>query len=492
MKNTVVLYYPAIDFKPFYPYYWAPLSILSVAAPLVAEGFKVILLDGNLGNEESDRRVVKENLADCICFGISSMIGGGQLERGLEMSSYVKSLDGSIPIVFGGPLGTVIPEALFKDSTVDYVVRGQGEYPFLELVKLLQSGLPMTSIAGVVKRGDSEISKPAMYDKEFLPTYPWHLLDVEKYVRQDRLLGERVMNFISSQGCPHRCGYCSEVSSYGSRWKALMAERTLREVADLVKKFNLDGIKFYDSNFFVDKNRVIKFAQGLIDNGINISWAASAHPKGLKRLSSDLGLIRKSGLKRLLIGAESGSQASLNYINKGCTTEDIMDAAELCAQHDISSAFTFIVGMPGISDDVNATLEMALKMKKLSGNFEINIHFYAPLPGTPLYEEAIKLGYTPPSSLSEWSRYNYYVVQIPWLGKTVEKNVRLFGDLYSDFLYPPEWFLADLESKPIARMTYRLLRRLVELRCRLHFYSAPIEKYWLKRVFGKDMLKRGD
>lgn len=75
MKNTVILYYPAIDFKPFYPCFWAPLSILSVAAPLMAEGFKVILLDGNLGNRDSDIRVIKESLPDCICFGISAMIG---------------------------------------------------------------------------------------------------------------------------------------------------------------------------------------------------------------------------------------------------------------------------------------------------------------------------------------------------------------------------------------------------------------------------------
>lgn len=149
MKNTVILYYPAIDFKPFYPCYWAPLSILSVAAPLVAEGFRVILLDGNLGDVDADMRVIRENLSECICIGISSMIGGGQLERGLEMSSYVKSLNGNTPVVFGGPLGTIIPEVLFRDSTIDYVVRGQGEYPFLELVKLLQSGQSMKYVAGI-------------------------------------------------------------------------------------------------------------------------------------------------------------------------------------------------------------------------------------------------------------------------------------------------------------------------------------------------------
>jgi len=300
------------------------------------------------------------------------------------------------------------------------------------------------------------------------------------------------MNFVSSQGCPQKCGYCSEVSSYGCHWKALTAERTLREVSSLVKEHNLDGIKFYDSNFFVDRNRVVKFAQGLIDNGININWAASAHPKGLKRLGDDLGLVRKSGLRRLLIGAESGSQAALDYINKGCTTGDIMEAAELCAKHNISSAFTFIVGIPGVSDDVEATLEMALKMKKMCGDFEINIHFYAPIPGTPLYEEARRLGYKSPSSLPEWSKYNYYTIQVPWLDKAVERNVRLFGDLYIDFLYPPTWFLAELNSRPVARVIYRALRNLVEWRCKKHFYSVPIEKYWLKLAFGKNMLKRGD
>jgi len=163
MKNTVILYYPAVDFKPFYPYFWAPLSILSVAAPLVSERFKVILLDGNLGDEEADKRVIRDNISDCVCFGVSSMLGGGQLERGLKMSSFVKSLNGTIPVVFGGPLGTVIPAVLFQDENIDYVVRGQGENPFLELVKSLQIGESKKAIAGVVRRDDKEICKPVIY-----------------------------------------------------------------------------------------------------------------------------------------------------------------------------------------------------------------------------------------------------------------------------------------------------------------------------------------
>ena len=124
--------------------------------------------------------------------------------------------------------------------------------------------------------------------------------------------------------------------------------------------------------------------------------------------------------------------------------------------------------------------------------YQISIHFYAPLPGTPLYEDAKSFGYKPPKSLFEWSEYTYYAVQIPWLSKTTERKVRRFSDFYSDFLFPPTWFLTELNSKPIIKVMYEVLRVLAKLRCRLNFYSFPIERYWLEYTFGKNMLKRSD
>ena len=272
----------------------------------------------------------------------------------------------------------------------------------------------------------------------------------------------------------------------------MSAERMLTDIANLAKEYGLDGIKFYDSDFFVDKKRVVEFSKGLIDRGIRISWAASAHPKDVKRLHQEMAVLVQSGLKRILIGAESGSQLSLDYIKKGCTVEDIMEVAGICATHGLSTVFTFIVGIPGTSDDVEATLKMAFALKEMSGNFEVSIHFYAPLPGTPLYEEAKKLGYKPPESLKEWSEYDYCSVQIPWLSKATERKVRLFSDFYIDFLFPPTWFLSELKSRPVSKIAYRVLRFLAALRCKANFYAIPIERHWFRLMFGKSMMKRSD
>lgn len=485
-KDTVILYYPRVDFKPYYPCFWAPLSILSVAAPLVAKGLNVILLDGNLGDDESDLRTIRNNIQRCICIGISSMIGGNQLERGLQLASFVKFQKVDIPVVFGGPLASVISSELFKSPLVDYVIIGQGENPMSELVDSIRDK-KTKDIPGVMVKGECKREIPPLLDKNIFPPYPWNLLNVERYVRNDQYLGSRALNYVSSQGCPYRCGYCSEVASFGCKWKSLTAERTLNETLSLVRDYNLNGIKFYDSNFFVSPNRVIDFSKGLIDSQAGIKWSASAHPKGVIKLVDCFSTIKKSGLVRLLIGAESGSQDSLDYIKKGCRVEDTMLAAEICAKHGISSAFTFIVGIPGIDDDIEATLKMVLEMKKISGNFDIKVHFYAPFPGTPLYEEAKKLGYVPPASLHEWSGYDYYLIQTPWLNKKEESKVRRFGDFYCDFLYPPKWFVEEMMSKSVSRVVYRVLRKLVDLRCKIHFYNLPFEKAWFKMVTKKEI-----
>ncbi len=484
-QDTVILYQPKIDFAPYYPCFWAPLSILSVAAPLVSQGVRVILLDGNLEENQKDKEIIKDNLERCICVGISSMIGGNQLERGLNIARFIKDQRHGLPVILGGPATSVISEQLFEDPNIDYLVLGQGEQPVSDLVNNLIQGKNTENIHGIMSRNKREMLKPVFQDKNLFPPYPWYLLDAEKYIREDRYLGKRILNYASSQGCSYRCGYCSESASYSCHWKALTGERTFNEVKQLKINYNLDGIKFYDANFFVNPGRVIDFAKRLNDSNLQLNWGASAHPKGVIRLADNLAEIKKSGLNRLLIGAESGSQNTLDYIHKGCTVEDNILTAKLCAEHHISSAFTFIVGLPGIKDDISKTLEMVIKIKKISGEFDVKIHFYAPFPGTPLFSEAKEFGYHSPTTLREWSSYDYYLIQTPWVDKKEEDKIRRFGDFYCDFLYPPNWFLEVMKSKPISNEIYKVLRKVVELRCKIHFYGLPLEMNWFSNVTGK-------
>ncbi|XOA43105.1 MAG: B12-binding domain-containing radical SAM protein [Candidatus Nealsonbacteria bacterium] len=490
-QNTVILYQPKVDYKPYYPCFWAPLSILSVAAPLVAKGIEVIILDGNLEQHQQDKEIVRSNISNCLCVGITSMIGGNQLKRSLSFARFIKKEKTEIPIVFGGPLASVIPNQLLSSPEIDYVVYGQGEQPMLDLVNSLINGYKYKKIPGVITRENQDNFQISFLDKNNFPPYPWELIDVEKYIRSDNYLGQRVLNYVSSQGCPYRCGYCSEVAVYKSRWKALSAERVIKEIKWLKQKYSLDGIKFYDANFFAKPKRVIEFVKGLIDNDLRLKWGASAHPNSIIALKNNLSEIKKSGLNRFLVGAESGSQQALNHINKNCSVKDNLRVAYLCAKHCIPVAFTFIVGIPGVKKDILKTLNLALRMKKISREFDIKIHFYAPFPGTSLFKEAQALGYEPPNTLKEWSDYDYYLIQTPWVKKNQEKKVRRFSDFYCDFPYSPFWFQEKINQNLVSSITYKILRRITKIRCKIHCYRFPFEMIWFQKLAQKKQ-KRGD
>ncbi len=492
-KNSrIVLYQPKVDYWPYYPCYWAPLSLLSIAAPLVNKGYNVEIIDGNVNGSES---LIQDTLSDpegILFVGISTMIGGNQIERGISFGRSIKEVNASIPVIVGGPAGTIIPERLLECEAFDAIVRGQGEIPISIIADAITTGKDLSGIPGVVTRQCKNVPIPLLVDKNTFPPYPWEIIDVPSYLRNDPYTGDRTLNHVSSQGCPYRCGYCSEAFTCQSKWSAYLAERTFAEVADLVEKYNLTGIKFYDSNFFASTSRVKKFAMMIIESGLHVKWSASAHPKDIIRIADDMSMLKKSGLSRLLIGAESGYQPVLDYVEKGTTVEDNLTVARICAENEIPAAFTFIVGFPGIEGDINPTLKNVIEMKEISPEFDVKIHFYYPFPGSKLFDRAVEHGYQEPKSLLEFSGNDYYLIQTPWLDRHLEEKVRSFGDFYCDFLYPPQWFTDLLSQKPLSALSYKALRQIARLRVKFHYYHFPFEKGWFQYVTKHNSFERGD
>lgn len=485
-NSRVLLYQPKVDYWPYYPCYWAPLSLLSIAAPLVNKGYEVVIIDGNPeGSEDSIRRALA-NLDGVLFIGISTMIGGNQIERAIDFARKVKEINPEVPVIVGGPAGTVISDQLVECEFFDAVVRGQGELPISMIADALSKDAVISEISGVVTKDHKNVAIPPLQDKNIFPSYPWELIDVSTYLRNDPYTGGRTLNHVSSQGCPYRCGYCSEAFTCNSKWTSIAAERTFTEVSELVKTYNLTGIKFYDSNFFASTKRVKRFAELILESGLQFNWSASAHPKDIIRIANDMPLLKSSGLSRLLVGAESGYQPVLDYVQKGTQVEDNLTVAKLCAEHQVAVAFTFIVGFPGIEGDIEPTLGQAIELKEISPEFDVKIHFYYPFPGSKLYDRALEYGYQAPKSLKEFSGNDYYLIQTPWLDHRLEKKVRLFGDFYCDFLYPPHWFIVELARRPLASIAYRLLHSVAKVRVRRHYYRFPFEKSWFKFVIKRD------
>ena len=316
---------------------------------------------------------------------------------------------------------------------VDIVVRGQGEQTVLETAEALKEKNSLENISGILFKDNNRTpihnSPRTPISRDAFAAYNYSLVDPVNYIRSDEHISNRVLNHISSQGCPFGCGFCSEVALYGRKWTSESLERMMQEVSELVEQHGADGIKFYDANFFVNKRRALSFAEEVKERGWNIQWAASAHPKNLLVLNDDeLRTISDSGCSRILIGAESGNNEELNYINKNMTTEDVLEVAKRLGRVGIHGSFTVIVGYPGFPEDnIARTLDFGKKIAAINELHEVKAHVYAPYPGTPLYQDAIKHGFVAPKTLEDWANYDYYEVQTPWLRQDVTQQIRDFN-----------------------------------------------------------------
>jgi anaerobic magnesium-protoporphyrin IX monomethyl ester cyclase len=442
-KNRIILFHPKTLHEKNYRYFHIPYSILSLASVIDRKSYELVLIDNNLVNTENYETLIKQEGKDLLCVGISAMIGH-QIHDGLKFSRAVRKYNNKIPIIWGGPLPTLLPKVTIENENIDIIVRGQGEVTFYELVEALRFMKPLSSILGIsYKSANGEIihnaDRPFSSLKQFPPyRSSYDLINVNKYLRFDEHINTRTVSYHSSQGCPFNCGFCCEVALWKRKWSGFQPNEVLSDIEFLIKKFSINGIKFYDSEFFIDNNRAFAIINGMIERQFHINWYASIHPINLaKYTNKQLELLKLSGVSRLLIGAESGVQDELNLIAKGTDKAMLLNLAKKCSDFGIVGSFTFITGYPeSPSSNIETTLDFARSILDVNKNHECKIHFYAPFPGTPLYKYAINNGFIPPKSLEEWSMYDYYNIVTPWVEKKYEKIVRNFNENSYPYLHP--------------------------------------------------------
>lgn len=442
-KPKIVLFHPRTLHEKNYRYYHVPYSILAVASGLDLDHFDIILIDDNVHQKVDYSIELKTLEPDLLCVGISSMVGA-QIGGGIEFAKAVRNLSRHIPIIWGGPLPTMLPQETASHWCVDIAVRGQGEITFREIVECLESERALDDLKGIsYRRRDGKVihnpSRPFIDLNKFPPyTKVYHLLNLENYIWPDEHIANRTISYHSSQGCPFNCGFCCEVALWRRWWSGLSASRILDDIEYLVKQYDVNGIKFYDSEFFINRKRVFSFAQGLLDRGLKIRWAASIHPRNLYKMTDDqLDLLHRSGLARLLVGAESGVQEELDLIGKNITKSMIFDIARRCARHKIVICFTFVTGYPSMpSSYIDETLAFAEELHRFEPMHEAKIHFYAPYPGAPLYQLALDFGFEPPTTLEEWAQYDYYEIMTPWVDQKYLPIFRKFNETHYPYMHP--------------------------------------------------------
>lgn len=415
MKNKVVLFQgKASSFDKKISI--APLALLHISSFLVKDGFEVRVISDALYDNYIEEAI--KQCRESICLGITA-ITGSQILDGLKVSSQVRKLYPQMPIIWGGWHPSIMPESTLEDANVDMVIVGQGERKFYNLVKCLRDNnlKGRETIPGLFYKNNGNPAFrniPLVEDMNDFPVVPYDIIDVEKCISKTEY-GNRTLQYVSSYGCPFRCSFCIEPVISKRKWVGLAAERVVEDWGYLYKKYNIDAIAVYDSNFFVDKKRIMGICEGLLKNNIKIKIGnVNGRIPQLVKYEKDVWqLMEKAGVSMILTGSESGDQEVLDLIKKDATIEDIYKFTHLCKEHNIKILFSYMSGIPWSKDpgynrvrvdrEISGILSQVDKLLKISKKNRFMIYAYSPLPGSELYYKAVECGFEPPKTLREWS-----------------------------------------------------------------------------------------
>lgn len=481
-KNKVVLLYPKNHFhKVYHPWTWAPLPIMAVSAPLFAEGYEVALIDANV-EPAWQERVVAE-CRDSMMLGISCMTGP-QINFGLQAAAAVRKAGLSLPIIWGGYHPSILPEQTSQNRYVDAVVRGQGESTLLELAGILSQGEDYTGVGGLTYTREGETVSTTdrkVEDINSFPRLPYDKLERPEQYLNNMHVGSRVINYVSSQGCPARCQFCAEPLVYGRRWKAYTPDRVLSDLEFLERFLGVNGIMYFDSTYFVDERRAREISQKMVDRGMKFGWAANARAPQLRKFADDtFDVLKASGLWAFLVGAESGSKSQLDNMQKDISPEDIIEAARVATRHGVKISYSYIVGFPGETRrEIDETWQLMERVSQEVGEYNSQLHFYAPTPGNALYDKALEMGLKGPESLEDWALFSTVKGGLPWMSGKFQNRMKQ-REFYLVYGYPSEWVRRRAASSSMKRIYVKIASALGSFRCRRQFWGLPLD-WWLLR-----------
>ena len=302
--------------------------------------------------------------------------------------------------VAGGGHVSCLPEIIMEENpAIDYIVIGEGEKSFRDLIVCLDNGHRPAEVDGVAYRlgGQVIVNKKEVFlgKLDELPRPSWDLVPVESY-RSNCLLLQYMMPGAGphgllqfSRGCPHGCLFCATTRFWGSRHRQRDVRLVLDEMEELVGRYGFRSLSFVDDNFMINKRRAIELMEGMIERRINVPW----FPMGLdfEHLDEEtLSLMWRSGCRSLCLSLESGSTTIISrYMQKPHDLEKARRIIESAQKMGFRFLLNFMVGFP---EETRNTLQETFDyIKTLSGGvFQFNM--VSPFAGTALERECRETG----------------------------------------------------------------------------------------------------
>jgi len=427
-----------------------PLGLAYLASALEEEGHEVEVVDSIVLGYGLDDLARKLRAFDPDVVGLTATTPS--IYSAYEVAKLTKELLPDCTVVLGGPHASFTSvEVLEECPYVDVVVRGEGELTFCDLVNRLARGLGPEGVKGITYRKGSVVKweepRPLIKDIDVIPWPAYHKLPMDKY----QFEGLRFGVMLTSRGCPYRCIFCASSKLMGKVWRGRKAEDVVEEARFLMEEFRIKEIEFLDDTFTLNMRRAKQIADLMVKEGLDLSWSCSSRANTMnEELARSL---RKAGCHSIYLGVESACQKTLNFLKKGITIRQVIDALRAIKEADLNVVATFILGIPCETREMMLnTIRFAKKMRPTLAQFTI----FTPYPGTEAYERAVRENAL---LTHDWSKYDTLtpVMKHPYLSPS--EILRLLQKAYISF-YASLSFVANVLRRKLLPLLIRGFKRV--------------------------------
>lgn len=388
-----------------------PSGLECLAAPLIADGMEVSILDLDICSDEEGgdalRRAIQELRPQVV--GVTAMSHSFPSAR--RVCSISKKLHPSALTVMGGIHATVrADEILAEHADIDLCVRGEGELTMRELIACLISGHPFSDIRGVSFRNNGRVThnedRELIRDLNDLP-FPAHgLVDGDSY---------RTRSISSGRGCRHNCTFCSIQAQYRRTVRTRDAALVAEEIEALI-----DGgakrIMFTDDSFTFSFRRVRELCSLIEGRGLagRANFYAEGRIDDICRNPIMASMLSSAGFQGLYIGAESGSAEILEYYRKGASPGDIVRGTALCVEQNLTPVVNFILfGPRDTIDTMRETIRLARQVFEMGAEI-VYAETLIPYPGTPIQQTLAQDGMFREEQGIYYFR-SYHGIELDWV-----------------------------------------------------------------------------
>ena len=317
-----------------------------------------------------------------------------QRPTALRIVELVRSLQPSAKIVVGGYDPSLAPEA-YEGLNIDYLIRGEGEVTFRELLRSLEQGGDGKEVCGLSYSGaDRWVHNPAR------PPHRLESGEINLPKRDARVLkgytflGRQVDVIETSRGCTYDCSFCSIIEMRGRNFFTYSFDRVLADIRD-ARDHGARTLFLVDDNIMLNVKRFEALCEAIIAAGLNnLDYFLQAMTSSIANHGESLGpLMKRAGFRYVFLGIENILEGDLEFLRASAkntartnghqTGNATLQAIDYLHRNDMYVVGGLIVGNP---EDTRESIEANLEFARRYVDWPY-IQHPTPYPRTPMTKE---------------------------------------------------------------------------------------------------------